>query len=44
MWANCRIHNIWTGENNKSQNNSKNKLDTGIRSADILTDVKHLTK
>ena len=44
MWSNCRIYNIWTSEDNKSQNDSKNKLETEQRSAYILTDVKHLTK
>ena len=44
MWFNCRIYNIWTSEDNKSQNDSQNKLETEQRSAYILTDVKHLTK
>ena len=44
MWSNCRVYIIWTSEDNKSQNDSKNKLETEQWSAYILTDVKHLTK
>ena len=44
MWSNCRIYNVWLGENKNSENKCKDKLQTGLRNVDIISDIKHITK